>query len=104
MKPFTMLVTAALIGTTLSGTPAQARWNAGLITAIDPVTRSLTLETANGAQQVVVAPNAIIQGEHGENIAFIDLRPGDAVGYDIVTDRPARLQVARQFWAVPTAE
>ena len=104
MKAFTILVTAALIAATVSGAPAQARGNSGLILGVDPVTKYLTLETASGAQRVVVAPTAIIQGDHGEALAFADLYPGDAVWYDVVSDSAARLRVARQFWAVPRAD
>jgi hypothetical protein len=103
MTRFILGMTAALVGLTAASAPAQARWSSGLVVAIDRETNSLTLETAGGVQQLLVAPTAIIREDSGATLALADVQPGDAVAYDLLADRAAHLRVARQFWAVPPA-
>ena len=80
---------------------AQAGSGTGLITAIDAGTRTLTLETAQGPHSVVVAPDAGIRGD-GRALSWGDLAPGDAVAYRVDGGRVTRLEVACQFWALPS--
>ena len=101
MTRFILGVTAGLIGLTAAGAPAQTGWSSGLVVAIDHGAQSLTLETAGGVQQLLVAPAAIIREDSGATLALTDVRPGDAVAYDLAADRAAHLRVARQYWAVP---
>jgi hypothetical protein len=80
--------------------PAQDERGSGLITAVDNGNRTLTLDTARGSRTVVVSPAAGLRAG-ARSLAWADLAPGDAVAYQIVGGQVTRLEVARQFWAVP---
>ena len=73
----------------------------GLITAVDAGTRTLTLDTPHGQRSVIVAPTASVRSD-GRSLAWADLSPGDAVAYQVVGGRVTRLEVAAQFWALPS--
>ena len=79
---------------------AQDERGTGLITAVDNGSRTLTLDTARGSRTVVVAPAAGMRAG-ARPLAWEDLAPGDAVAYQIAGGQVMRLEVARQFWAVP---
>jgi hypothetical protein len=79
---------------------AQDERGTALITAIDSRTRTLTLDTPGGPRTVVVAPAAGLR-VGAQPLAWTDLAPGDAVAYQIIGGQVTRLEVARQFWAVP---
>ena len=80
---------------------AQARAGAGLITAVDPATNTLALETRSGSETVRVAQTATIYDDHGAVLSIRSLAPGDAVSYQAASDSVVSLRVARQFWAIP---
>jgi len=80
---------------------AQARADVGLITAVDPATNTLALETRTGSETVRVAPTATINADYGAVLSIRDLVPGDAVSYQAASDSVVSLRVARQFWAIP---
>jgi hypothetical protein len=50
---------------------------------------------------VTIAPAAAVRGDHGEALSLRDLAPGDAVAYRMAGEAVTRLDVARQFWALP---
>ena len=81
---------------------AQASVGVGLVTAVDVVTRTLTLETRSGSQRVTVAPTAAIDDDHGRALAFRDINPGDAIVYQRGSGSATSVHVARQFWAIPS--
>jgi hypothetical protein len=81
---------------------AQDRIEAGLVTGVDAVTRTLTVETRSGSEQVVVAPTAAIRDDHDRAMALRDINPGDAVAYQGNSGPATSIHVARQFWAIPS--
>jgi hypothetical protein len=100
---FLAVITAALTLALAAPLPARAQDERGtaLIVAIDNATRTLTLDTRRGSRTVVVAPAAGLRAG-ARSLAWADLAPGDAVAYQIVGGQVTRLEVARQFWAVPS--
>ena len=97
---FTTLVLAlALAAASPAG--AQERAGRGLVTAVDPVGRTVTLDTVSGPRQVRVAPGAAIVGDHDRALTLIDVAPGDAVSYRLGSEHAASLRVASHFWAAP---
>ena len=74
----------------------------GLVRAVDAGTNTLVLETRSGAQRVHVARAATIRDEHDDALALGEIRPGDAVAYEVASGAAAELHVARQFWAIPS--
>ena len=80
---------------------AQENTGTGLVTAVDVGRNTLMLETRNGSKVILVAPTATIREDHGQALAFGDIRPGDAVAYQVGSGSAVRLHVARQFWATP---
>jgi len=102
MSFLTGLVIALLLATAApTFVHAQDEAGTGLITLIDGSTRTLTLETTGGLRTVVVAPGASLRGD-GRALRWTDLAPGDAVAYRASAGRVTRLEVACQFWAVPS--
>jgi len=84
------------------GVYAQASTGTGLVTAVDVRSNTLVLKTRSGSKAVLVAPTAAIRDDHGQALAFGDIRPGDAVVYHGASNPATSVQVARQFWAIPT--
>jgi hypothetical protein len=80
---------------------AQENTGIGLVTAVDVARNTLMLATRTGSKEVLVAPTAAIREDHGRALAFSDIRPGDAVAYQISSGSATSLHVARQFWAIP---
>lgn len=74
----------------------------GLVRAVDPGTNTLVLETRSGAQRVHVAPAATIRDDHDDALALGEIRPGDAIAYEVAAGDATVLHVARQFWAIPS--
>ena len=83
---------------------AQENTGTGLVIAVDVGRNTLMLETRSGSKAVLVASTAAIRDDHGQALAFGDIRPGDAVVYQVGSGSAVRLQVARQFWAIPTEQ
>ena len=83
---------------------ASARESAGtgLVREVDARTNTLVLETRSGAQRVHVAAAATIRDDHDGALGLGEIRPGDAVAYEVVSGDATVLHVARQFWAVPS--
>ena len=81
---------------------AQENTGAGLVIEVDVARHTLMLATRTGSKEIPVAPTAAIREDHGQALAFSDIRPGDAVAYQIASGSATNLQVARQFWAIPT--
>jgi hypothetical protein len=80
---------------------AQANSGAGLVRTLDVDRNIVVLETRTGSQSVLVAPTATIRDDHGNTLTLGDMRPGDAVTYQLVSGAVSSLHVARQFWAIP---
>jgi hypothetical protein len=74
---------------------------AGLVSEVDVSTNTLVLETRSGAQRVHVATAPSIRDDHDIALAFGEIRPGDAVAYEVASGDASVLHVARQFWAIP---
>jgi hypothetical protein len=74
----------------------------GLVRAVDAGTNTLVLETRSGAQRVHVAPAASIRDDHDDALAVGEIRPGDAIAYEVAAGDATVLHVARQFWAIPS--
>ena len=74
----------------------------GLVRAVDAGTNTLVLEARSGAQRVHVAPAATIRDDHDDALALGEIRPGDAIAYEVAAGDATVLHVARQFWAVPS--
>ena len=74
----------------------------GLVRAVDAGTNTLVLETRSGAQRVHVARAATIRDDHDDALALGEIRPGDAVAYEVASGDATVLHVARQFWALPS--
>lgn len=80
---------------------AQINSGAGLVRALDVGRSTLTVETRTGSQSVLVPPTATIRDDHGNALTLGEMRPGDAVTFQVVSGAVTRLHVARQFWAIP---
>jgi hypothetical protein len=74
----------------------------GLVRAVDARTNTLVLETRSGAQRVHVARAATILDDHDSALVLGEIRPGDAVAYEVASGAATVLHVARQFWALPS--
>jgi hypothetical protein len=74
---------------------------AGLVSEVDVSTNTLVIETRSGAQRVHVAAAPNIRDDHDNALAFGEIRPGDAVAYEVAPGDATVLHVARQFWAIP---
>jgi hypothetical protein len=74
----------------------------GLVRAVDAGTNTLVLETRSGAKRVPVARATTIRDDHDDALALSDIRPGDAVSYEVAAGAVTVLHVARQFWAIPS--
>ena len=74
----------------------------GLVRAVDAGTNTLVLETRSGAQRVHVASAATIRDDHDDALALGEIRPGDAIVYEVAAGDATVLHVARQFWAIPS--
>ena len=74
----------------------------GLVRAVDAGTNTLVLETRSGAKRVHVARIATIRDDHDNALALGEIKPGDAVAYDVEAGAATVLHVARQFWAIPS--
>jgi hypothetical protein len=81
---------------------AHAGAGTGLVRAVDAGTNTLVLETRSGAQRVHVSPAAAIRDDHDNALALGEIRPGDAVAYEVASGAAAEMHVARQFWAIPS--
>jgi hypothetical protein len=81
---------------------AHAGAGTGLVRAVDAGTNTLVLETESGTQRVLVAPAATIRDDHDDALVLGEIRPGDAVAYEMASGAAAELHVARQFWAIPS--
>ena len=81
---------------------AHAGAGTGLVRAVDADTNTLVLETESGTQRVLVAPAATIRDDHDDALVLGEIRPGDAVAYEMASGAAAELHVARQFWAIPS--
>ena len=107
-RPLLFICTAAflpvLILTVAPAVNAQENTGTGLVTAIDVGRNTLMLQTRSGSKTMLVAPTAAIRDDHGQALAFGDIRPGDAVVYRLGSDAAVRLRVARQFWAIPNEQ
>ena len=105
IRPLLVTCTGALNVLILSVAPAvyaQENSSTGLVTAVDVERNTLMLETRGGSKTVLVVPTAAIRDDHGQALGFGDIRPGDAVVYQVASGSAVRLHVARQFWAIPT--
>jgi len=98
------VVTTALPGVSIRLAAASADLSAGrgLVTAVDAGTNTLVLETRSGAKRVPVARATTIRDDHDDALALSDIRPGDAVSYEVAAGAATVLHVARQFWAIPS--
>jgi hypothetical protein len=74
----------------------------GLVRAVDAGTNTLVLETRSGAKRIPVARATTIRDDHDDALALSDIRPGDAVSYEVAAGAATVLHVARQFWAIPS--
>jgi len=101
MKRITVVLGIALMCAAGSEVSAQAQASIGLIVGVDLVDSALVLETREGARRVPVAPTAAIRGDDGRPLTLRDLRPGDAVWYQLSSESATHLHVAQQFWALP---
>ena len=74
----------------------------GLVRTVDAGTNTLVLETRSGAQRVHVAAAATIRDDHDDALALGEIRPGDAVTYEVTAGAATVLHIARGFWAIPS--
>lgn len=81
---------------------AQDNTGTGLVIAVDVGRNTLMLEIQSGPKAVLVPPSAAIRDDHGQALAFSDIRPGDAVAYQVASGTVINVHVARQFFAIPT--
>jgi hypothetical protein len=81
---------------------ARERAGTGLVREVDASTNTLVIETRSGAQRVHVGAAATIRDDHEEALALGEIRPGDAVAYEVASGDATVLHVARQFWAIPS--
>jgi len=84
------------------GASARVSAGTGLVRAVDAGTNTLVLETQSGAKRVHVARAATIRDDHDNTLALGEIRPGDAVAYEVAAGDATVLHVARQFWAIPS--
>ena len=84
------------------GASARVSAGTGLVRADDAGTNTLVLETQSGAKRVHVARAATIRDDHDNTLALGEIRPGDAVAYEVAAGDATVLHVARQFWAIPS--
>ena len=84
--------------------PASAHVSAGtgLVRAVDASTNTLVVETRSGAQRVHVARAATVRDDHDDALALGEIRPGDAIAFEVAAGDATVLHVARQFWAIPS--
>jgi hypothetical protein len=73
----------------------------GLVRSVDANTDILVLDTPSGVQRVHVAQDAAIHDEHDDMLTLGQIKPGDAVSYDLTSGAANALHVTRQFWAIP---
>jgi hypothetical protein len=83
-------------------TSAHVSAGSGLVRVVDAGTDTLVLETRSGAQRVHVARAATIRDDHDDALALGEIRPGNAVAYEVAAGVVTELHVARQFWAIPS--
>jgi hypothetical protein len=83
-------------------TSAPVSAGTGLVRAVDAGTNTLVLETPSGARRLHVARAATIRDDHDDALALSEIRPGDAVAYEVAAGAATVLHVARQFWALPS--
>ena len=74
----------------------------GLVRAVDASTNTLVVETRSGAQRVHVARAATVRDDHDDALALGEIRPGDAIAFEVAAGDATVLHVARQFWAIPS--
>jgi hypothetical protein len=74
----------------------------GLVRAVDAGTNTLVVETRSGAQRVHVARAATVRDDHDDALALGEIRPGDAIAFEVAAGDATVLHVARQFWAIPS--
>ena len=101
MKRFTFVLGFVLMCAAGPAIRADAQASMGLIVGVNLDAGALLLETREGARRVPVAPTATIRGDDGRPLTLYDLRPGDAVWYQLGSEAAIRLHVAPQFWALP---
>jgi hypothetical protein len=82
---------------------AQLSAGTGLVRAVDAGTNTLVLDTRSGTQRVHVARAATIRDDHDDALALGEIRPGDAVAYEVASGAAIAVHVAREFWAIPSA-
>ena len=82
--------------------PTRGSGRMGLVREVDASTNTLVLETRSGARRVHVAAAANIHDDHDVALALGEIRPGDAVAYEVASGDATVLHVARQFWAIPS--
>ena len=82
--------------------PARGSGGTGLVREVDASTNTVVLETRSGARRVHVAAAASIHDDHDVALALGEIRPGDAVAYEVASGDATLLHVARQFWAIPS--
>jgi hypothetical protein len=73
----------------------------GLVRSVDANTDILVLDTPSGVQRVHVAQDAAIHDEHDDMLTLGQIKPGDAVSYELTSGAANALHVTRQFWAIP---
>jgi hypothetical protein len=73
----------------------------GLVRSVDANTDILVLDTPSGVQRVHVAQDAAIHDEHDDMLTLGQIKPGDAVSYELTSGAAIELHVTRQFWAIP---
>lgn len=73
----------------------------GLVRSVDTNTDILVLDTPSGVQRVHVAQDAAIHDEHDDMLTLGQIKPGDAVSYELTSGAANALHVTRQFWAIP---
>jgi hypothetical protein len=100
-------ITLALPGRSAAGADepragAHVSAGTGLVRTVDAGTNTLVLETRSGAQRVHVAPAATIRDDHENALALGEIRPGDAVTYEVTAGAATVLHIARGFWAIPS--
>ena len=79
----------------------QANAGTGLVRSVDVHTDILVLDTPSGVQRVHVAQDAAIHDEHDDTLTLGQIKPGDAVSYELTSGAAIELHVTRQFWAIP---
>jgi hypothetical protein len=82
---------------------AQVSAGTGLVRAVEAGTSTLVLETGSGTRRVHVARAATIRDDHDDALKLGEIRPGDAVAYEVASGAAIAVHVAREFWAIPSA-